>query len=736
MEDVAPRRRRAQRSPTPTKGKRSPHSPHRCESKREEKSSRKKKERKKSPSSPSSSPSSSSDKSSGYSSQEKQRRGHRRSYAAWKRSSKLKKFKVGGMNISFLTYDGTFGATDKVLAFIEQFDAAFGDEGFTKSSKLRHVAMHFQKSDRQWWASLWDNGEAPKTWKDLRGHTTGKNPTGHQKYYAKLAKRPCTGGSLSWMADARKQNHSSRHASEGRGSVPRESVPALEVPLSISHRHEDELLSWLQYPLEDSFDKNYCSEEPYPPGAKSNSDIVDNAFSNLTLRETTYTWGAPQVSDIKRGERILTANMAMAMGAQRAAGLLSQSGADAFNKVRTNAQPYAAKRVDNHVIEEPSGPAFNIHKVENPCQNVTQSNFSVFFRPGGVTGMSSEQATYDTSKLTQRANPGSIRHIGGSSDKQTAGFINESPPPFLTNAEQLSPALDTPVIVKEFPFTMLPQTSTTKHTDMGFSRLPLQHRIELGTSEEFCKETLTTDGIEFTAPACVSSESESKVIGLMARTRSAPAATIGLALSSPAGSSGKRIRADTETTPSMPQEDSFFGSGSTVVTDTDSCRQSKLARCTSGTLIGSRMFFSTTDPESKGALRPVRTGSGITTLDSQHYETVGRGDTVLQSSSRALRPVRTGSGITTLDSQHYETVGMGDTALQSSRAWCDNPSKSVTKAFACSAKRKAPFSEQSEFECKVLKDGNPLQRHVMGAKGTQAGGTQTSEKECVHFLSV
>ncbi|MCO5587033.1 hypothetical protein L7F22_040978 [Adiantum nelumboides] len=137
MEDVAPRRRRAQRSPTPTKRKRSPHSPHHRESKREEKSSRKKKERK-------------------------------RSYAARKGSIKLEKFKEGGKNISFLTYDGTFGATNKVLAFIQQFDVAFGDEGFTESSKLRHVAMHFQKSARQWWASLRANGEAPKTWKPLR----------------------------------------------------------------------------------------------------------------------------------------------------------------------------------------------------------------------------------------------------------------------------------------------------------------------------------------------------------------------------------------------------------------------------------------------------------------------------------------------------------------------------------------------------------------------------------------
>ncbi|MCO5575299.1 hypothetical protein L7F22_029099 [Adiantum nelumboides] len=167
-EDLAPKRRRAQRSPTPTKRKRSPHSPHRCESKREEKNSKKKKERKRSPSSPSSSPSSSLDESSGYSSQEKQRKGHQRSYTTWKRSNKLKKFKEGGKNISFLTYDGTFGATDKMLAFIQQFDAAFGDEGFTESSKLRHVAMHFQNSARQWWASLQANGEAPKTWKALR----------------------------------------------------------------------------------------------------------------------------------------------------------------------------------------------------------------------------------------------------------------------------------------------------------------------------------------------------------------------------------------------------------------------------------------------------------------------------------------------------------------------------------------------------------------------------------------
>ncbi|MCO5598195.1 hypothetical protein L7F22_052287 [Adiantum nelumboides] len=83
-EDVAPRRRRAQISPTPTKRKRSPCiPPHRKSkkeeknSKKEEKNSKKKKERKRSPSSPSSSFSSSSDESGGYSSRESPRRGHR-----------------------------------------------------------------------------------------------------------------------------------------------------------------------------------------------------------------------------------------------------------------------------------------------------------------------------------------------------------------------------------------------------------------------------------------------------------------------------------------------------------------------------------------------------------------------------------------------------------------------------------------------------------------------------------
>ena len=41
-----------------------------------------------------------------------------------------KKFKKGGKSITLLTYNGTFGATNKILAFIQQYDTAIGDEDF------------------------------------------------------------------------------------------------------------------------------------------------------------------------------------------------------------------------------------------------------------------------------------------------------------------------------------------------------------------------------------------------------------------------------------------------------------------------------------------------------------------------------------------------------------------------------------------------------------------------------
>ena len=40
-------------------------------------------------------------------------------YHAWMRSRKLQKFKEGGKSISFQCYDGSYGATNKVLSFIQ-----------------------------------------------------------------------------------------------------------------------------------------------------------------------------------------------------------------------------------------------------------------------------------------------------------------------------------------------------------------------------------------------------------------------------------------------------------------------------------------------------------------------------------------------------------------------------------------------------------------------------------------
>ena len=92
----------------------------------------------------------------------------RTKHPAWKLSRKITKFREGGKNVTFVTYDGTYGKTDKVLSFIQQFDAAFGGEDFDESSKIRHVSMYLLKSGKKWWSSLRMAKTAPKTWKACR----------------------------------------------------------------------------------------------------------------------------------------------------------------------------------------------------------------------------------------------------------------------------------------------------------------------------------------------------------------------------------------------------------------------------------------------------------------------------------------------------------------------------------------------------------------------------------------
>ncbi|MCO5573163.1 hypothetical protein L7F22_026929 [Adiantum nelumboides] len=141
-EDVAPQRRQAQRSPTSTKGKRSPHSPPHGNPRMKRRNQRRK----------------------------GRERGHPLLHLHHRLLLRMKVVDIPQRNHQGEDIeDHMLLGEDKVLAFIQRFDAvAIGDEGFTESSKLRQVAMHFQKSAKQWWASLWANGEAPRTLKNLR----------------------------------------------------------------------------------------------------------------------------------------------------------------------------------------------------------------------------------------------------------------------------------------------------------------------------------------------------------------------------------------------------------------------------------------------------------------------------------------------------------------------------------------------------------------------------------------
>ena len=72
----------------------------------------------------------------------------------------------GGKIVTFLSYDGAYGQTDKVLSFIQQFNFLF-------------VGKHFTKP---WWANMRTQGTEPKNWRcqdcgpgelDRNGHKSG-----------------------------------------------------------------------------------------------------------------------------------------------------------------------------------------------------------------------------------------------------------------------------------------------------------------------------------------------------------------------------------------------------------------------------------------------------------------------------------------------------------------------------------------------------------------------------------
>lgn len=130
-----------------------------------------------------------------------------------------------------------------------------------------------------------------------------------------------------------------RENEEKRASVfemGRES--ALPVDASLGHTpfQEDEMLSWLQYPLDDTFSKSYCSEQHCEqPFTTFPLQSLLQVVNGEKLSASAKLIGKPGL-DI--GGKSVTTDSAMALGAQRAAGLVPQAGSEVFDTVHTTRQ--------------------------------------------------------------------------------------------------------------------------------------------------------------------------------------------------------------------------------------------------------------------------------------------------------------------------------------------------------------------------------------------------------------
>ncbi|MCO5587308.1 hypothetical protein L7F22_041256 [Adiantum nelumboides] len=139
--------------------------------------------------------------------------------------------------------------------------------------------------------------------------------------------------------------------------------------------YEDEIVTWLQYPLGDSLEKGYCSElfgqwpSSSSPMVKSPTAVGPSKTSAVTpMSVGAYAYA--ENGSLSRSEcatvsvdsgtcrlkdqtgststgvtRTTCAEGALALGAERAAGLVSQCGRDEFSKVRTSMQPPAGSQL-------------------------------------------------------------------------------------------------------------------------------------------------------------------------------------------------------------------------------------------------------------------------------------------------------------------------------------------------------------------------------------------------------
>ncbi|XP_024520055.1 transcription factor PIF3-like isoform X2 [Selaginella moellendorffii] len=108
---------------------------------------------------------------------------------------------------------------------------------------------------------------------------------------------------------------------------------------AIVSAQDDEMLSWLHYPMDESFEKSYCSDlfADVP-----NSGMQTFAGCSSTRRATIAHTSPPAIQPSGNAppattSKLPSAEAAMALGAERAAGLSSQVGLEAFCRVRTTA---------------------------------------------------------------------------------------------------------------------------------------------------------------------------------------------------------------------------------------------------------------------------------------------------------------------------------------------------------------------------------------------------------------
>ncbi len=118
------------------------------------------------------------------------------------------------------------------------------------------------------------------------------------------------------------------------------SETAAETPVAPNiDYHDDEMVSWLQYPLDDSLERNYCSDF-FGELPSSNMQVVKESYVRQGAGRLQHL---PVASNMGTDSVVnKTANVAMTLGAGRAAGVIPQTGAEAFNKVRT-LQPLTSK---------------------------------------------------------------------------------------------------------------------------------------------------------------------------------------------------------------------------------------------------------------------------------------------------------------------------------------------------------------------------------------------------------